>query len=70
MSQFKINKNNFIFDEKLSWNAKGIMTYFLSRNNSEINLNEIQNCSNDSESSFREGILELEKYGYATFKED
>jgi hypothetical protein len=73
MSIFRVQKsknysvisNTFIFDDKLSWKAKGIMTYFLARPDDwEFYMIEVAKNATDGKDSLRKGIKELEEAGY------
>lgn len=58
---------DLVMDERLSWKAKGIMMYVLSRvgiNNWTFYKSEMMKHSTDGRDSFTSGIKELEKYGY------
>lgn len=62
---FTIVSNDIIKDNDLSWKARSILIYLLSLpDNWEVRLEEISKHSIDGYSSFRNGIKELEKYGY------
>ena len=51
----------------LSWKAKGILAYLLSRPDDwVINMTDLQRRSIDGESSVRSGVKELESAGYIT----
>lgn len=55
----------FINDIKLSWKAKGIMAYMLSKpDNWTFYIDELVKHSADGKSSFRSGFKELQDYGY------
>ena len=54
-----------ILDKNLSWRAKGLHTYFMSRPPKwQIRKNDLINKSTDGETSLNSGISELEKYKY------
>ena len=62
---FTIVDNDYLRDEKLSFKAKGILTYFLSLPGDwVIYFDEIITHSKDGIRSFRSGIDELIKEGY------
>lgn len=73
MTTFRINKNKnysvinneFLNDNRLSWKAKGILTWLLSRpDNWQPKLIDMQKRSSDGRDSTSSGINELIKYGY------
>jgi len=52
-------------DSHLSWKAKGLMGYFLSRPDDwTIRIGDLIKKSTDGEASIRAGMKELEKFGY------
>lgn len=56
---------NFIHDDDLSWKAKGILLYLLSRPDDwQIYESELVRHSTDGLSGLKTGIKELEKVGY------
>ena len=56
---------NFIHDDNLSWKAKGILLYLLSRPDDwRIYETELNKHSSDGRDSLRTGIKELEQAGY------
>lgn len=56
---------NFIHDDNLSWKAKGILLYLLSRPDDwQIYETELVRHSTDGLSGLKTGIKELEKVGY------
>lgn len=72
-SIFRIKKNDnfvimdktFLNDKSLSWKAKGIMAYMLSKPNDwTFYLDELMTHSTDGERSFRSGFKELTDNGY------
>ncbi len=73
MTTFRVNKNanysvinnQFLNDKKLSWKAKGILTWLLSRpDNWQIFLKDMQERSKDGRDSTAMGINELIDVGY------
>lgn len=55
----------YIYDNRLSWKAKGIMSYFLSRpDNWEFYVEEMKQHSVDKETAITTGIKELINAGY------
>ena len=57
--------NTFIRDTRLSWKAKGLMTYLLSLPDDwEIHLSEIEQHATDGMGSLRSAVNELKKFGY------
>lgn len=78
MSIFRVQKNKnysvisntFIFDDKLSWKAKGILAYFLARPDEwEFYMSEIVKHAKDGKDSLSAGIKELEEAGYIDRKQ-
>lgn len=62
---YTIIDNTFIRDIRLSWKAKGLMTYFLSLPDDwEIHLSEVEKHATDGRDSLRSAIKELKKCGY------
>lgn len=70
---FRVNKqtnytvihNSYVKYEKLSWKAKGILTYLLTLPNDwKININDLVKRSTDGINSLRAGIKELQEAGY------
>lgn len=56
---------NFIHDDNLSWKAKGILLYLLSRPDDwRIYETELNKHSSDGRDSLRTGVKELEQAGY------
>lgn len=75
MSIFRIVKNkdnpyviinkSFLEDNRLSYKAKGILAYLLSKPDDwKVYIKDIINSGKDGKDSVRSGIMELEKYGY------
>lgn len=73
MAIFRINKNSnystisnvFLNDERLSWKAKGILTWLFSRpDNWQIFLKDLQTRSKDGRDSTNAGLDELIECGY------
>lgn len=53
---------NFIHDDNLTWKAKGILLYLLSRPDDwQVYESELQKHSADGRDSLKSGIKELEK---------
>lgn len=58
-------------DTRLSWKAKGIMAYLLSRPDSwQVVSEDITNRSTDGRESVLAGMNELREFGYAHLKQD
>lgn len=56
---------SIFLNEKISWKAKGLMGYFLSRPEDwKINLKDLYKQSIDGYDSVKSGLRELKKYGY------
>ena len=52
-------------DTRLSWKAKGILAYLLSKpDNWTVYCSELEKRAEDGERSVRSGLKELERYGY------
>lgn len=59
-----VNKN-FIYNNDLSWKAKGILLYLLSRPDDwQVYETELQKNASDGKDSLKSGIKELEDVGY------
>lgn len=55
----------FFEDERLSWKAKGLLGYLLSRpDNWKVKIYDLINRSTDGRDSVYSGLKELEKFGY------
>ena len=66
---YTVIDNTFIRDIRLSWKAKGLMTYLLSLPEDwEVYVDEIIKHSTDGEAGLRAAIKELIKYGYIEFE--
>lgn len=64
-TNYTVLDNTFIQDTRLSWKAKGVMTYLLSLPDDwVIHLSEIERHATDGKDSLRSAINELKKYGY------
>jgi hypothetical protein len=62
---FTVLDNTFIKDTRLSWKAKGLMTYLLSLPDDwTIHLSEIEKHATDGKSALRSAINELKEFGY------
>lgn len=62
---YTVIDNQYLFDDRLSWKAKGILTMMLSRPDDWIFHNdEMIAHSTDGEKSFRAGFKELQEHGY------
>lgn len=69
-SQFATINKTFIYDSELSFKAKGIMTYLLSRPDDwEIYTTEIEKHAQDKKDSVASGIKELIEKGYIERKQ-
>ena len=68
---FTMVHNNLIFDESISWKAKGILLYMLSRpSNWRYNAKEIAKNSKDGLDSVYSGLKELVKERYVSRKKN
>lgn len=57
----------FLNDDRLSWKAKGLLSYFLSKPDDwRILVNDLIKRSKDGERAVRSGLKELEENGYLT----
>ena len=57
--------NRILEDKKLSWKAKGILAYCMSKpENWEIRITDLVNKSSDGESAVRSAIKELQEKKY------
>ena len=62
---YTVLDNTFIKDTRLSWKAKGLMTYLLSLPDDwTIHLSEIEQHATDGKSALRSAINELKDLGY------
>ena len=62
---YTVIDNTFIRDTRISWKAKGLMTYFLSLPDDwGIHLSEVEKHATDGRDSLRSAIKELKQYGY------
>jgi len=60
----KIN-NAFANDERISWEAKGILAYALTKPNDwKFSMIDIINQSTDERDAIRTAVKELEEFGY------
>jgi hypothetical protein len=61
--------NRTVRDYRLSWKARGILTYFLTHTDDwEINKQEIRNAGHEGRDSVDGAFKELQKFGYMTHK--
>lgn len=69
-TNYTILDNTFIRDERLSWKAKGLMTYLLSLPEDwKIYLKEVEKHASDGRDSLRSALKPLIKYGYIVFEQ-
>ncbi len=62
---FVVINKNFLEDKRISFKAKGILTYLLSKpDNWQVMTSELIEASSDGEAAVRSALKELEKYGY------
>lgn len=62
---FTVVNNDYLQDKRLSWKAKGIITYVMSLPADwKININDLVNRSEDGRNSLTTGINELVEFGY------
>lgn len=63
--KFVVINKNFLEDKRISFKAKGILTYLLSKpDNWQVMTSELIEASSDGEAAVRSALKELEKYGY------
>lgn len=66
---FTIVPNEILNDERLSWKAKGLLSYLLSKpDNWEARIEDLYNKSTDGYTSLRSGIEDLIICGYMELK--
>lgn len=64
-SNFTTVNNDYLQDEKLSWKAKGLITYIMSLPHDwTLNLSDLKNRSKDGRDSTAAGLRELIENGY------
>lgn len=64
-TNYVVMDKTFLNDTRLSWKAKGILAYMLSKPDDwTFYLDELIKHSTDGKSSFKSGFNELKKYGY------
>lgn len=62
---FVVINKKFLEDKRISFKAKGILTYLLSKpDNWQVMTSELIEASSDGEAAVRSALKELEKYGY------
>lgn len=62
---YTVIDNGYVKNEKLSWDAKGVMTYLLTLPSDwVINLDELTTHSSDGITVLRSALKELEQFGY------
>ena len=62
---YTVIHNSVIKNSRLSWKARGILTYLLSLPNDwKINMNDLKKRATDGINSLTTGVKELEKAGY------
>lgn len=68
-SNYTVINNTALNDTRLSWKAKGIITYMLSKPDDwKFYISELVKHSTDGERAFRSGFKELKTLGYVTRK--
>jgi hypothetical protein len=60
--------HSWVRDDRLSWKAKGILSFLMDGVNGGINIKEIEEYASDGSHSTKSGINELIKYKYITRK--
>lgn len=64
---YVILDKTFLSDNRISWKAKGILAYLMSKPDDwKVIIGNLINQSTDGEKSVYSGLRELEKYGYMT----
>jgi len=67
---FTMIDNKVIRDKRLSWKAKGILVYLLSRQEGwRVQVSDIMQRSTDREVAVRSALRELRRYGYAKLED-
>jgi DNA-binding MarR family transcriptional regulator len=62
---FVVSDKGYVEDERLSWQAKGIMIYALSKpNNWNLFIKDLINQATNGEHAVGQALKELEKFGY------
>lgn len=62
---FTVVNNEYLQDTRLSWKAKGLITYVMSLPDDwKLNINDLVNRSEDGRNSLTSGINELVEFGY------
>jgi len=70
-SNYVVLDKSFLKDKRLSWKAKGLLSYMLSLPDDwEFYLDELERHSTDGMSSLRSGFKELQDNGYVTRKRE
>ena len=70
-SNYVVLDKGFLKDNRLSWKAKGLLSYMLSLPDDwEFYLSELQKHSTDGMSSLKSGFQELQENGYVTRKRE
>ena len=65
MIQKGVIHNSAIYNNKLSWKAKGLIIYFLSaHNDNSVTFEELRISSKDGRDSLTNGLKELIEHGY------
>jgi len=65
--QFVVVLSQTVKDDRLSWRARGLLCYLLSLPDDwQINVSYLLNCAPDKETALRNGMRELEAFGYLT----
>ena len=66
-TNYVVLDKGFLQDKKLSWKAKGLLSYMLSLPDDwEFYLDELEQHATDGMSSLRSGFKELQDRGYVT----
>ncbi len=65
---YSMMSNFHLTDKRLSWNAKGLLSALLSLSG-EYTIDELAELTFDKNADTGEGIAELERYGYLTWKQ-
>lgn len=70
VDHYSVIDNRFLSDNRLSWKAKGLLTYLLSKPNGwEVRIGDLIKQSTDGEDSVRAGLNELKDAGYINWEQ-
>ena len=67
---YSVIDNRFLHDPRLSWKAKGLLGYLLSKPNDwKIYESDLVNHARDGKDAVRSALGELKKYGYLNWQQ-